>query len=77
MKYLEHTSGSVQISGSVFIILKNSLQLSRRLHWNFSPACVYMCQIVSMTEMTNVIFLFLKADLLYIVFLISFVKINF
>lgn len=38
---------------------------------------VYISQVVGMTEVTDVIFVFFKTNLLYIIFLISFVQINF
>lgn len=38
---------------------------------------VYISQVVGMTEVTDVIFVFFKTNLLYIIFFISFVQINF
>lgn len=65
--YFEYTSllSVWKLSGSVLIF--NKLQLAKWLNWNFLLH-VYICQIVSMTEMTDVIFVFLKTNLLYIKF---------
>lgn len=73
MDILNTSSVSVGHGGSLFIRWSTAVQtteLELSLH-------VYISQVVGMTEVTDVIFVFFKTNLLYIIFFISFVQINF
>lgn len=73
MKYFEYIcqcENLVKVCSSYYSPAVQMTELELFLH-------VYICQVVGMTEVTDVIFVFLKTNLLYIIFLISFVQINF